>query len=142
MTRRCSDPYWRDHLSEFNDSQEPQPEGKLSNCHIEAWRLLRSGEARHMCIRMTEYAKLQSLTRHWAWTPLRLLGIAIQWISWPLTHLGEFLRTGRWYHATWIHDNAAHMEFVPGGEKRNRWFPPLLFRGAVRPLANANKKDL
>jgi hypothetical protein len=55
--------------------------------------------------------------------------MSIQWFAWPLTHFGEMLRTGRWYHATWIRWDREHLEYVPVGKKVKRLFPPILFNG-------------
>lgn len=109
---------------------------ELSNCHLRAWEKFRSGEAAFMCVRFTAYSRApSSVVSHWAWRySLGLVGTLVQWLAWPLTHVGEMLRTGRWYHATWIvvKDNQ-HWEYVPDGvAKRARIFPPVLFRGVER----------
>lgn len=104
------------------------------NCHMMAWREFRGGGARYMCIRFTEYSRLVELTAKWWWWPLRVLGVGVQWIAWPMTHVGELMRTGRWYHATWMLPEGAHMEYVPEGEKRKRYVPPILFHGYTRSV--------
>ena len=99
-----------------------------SNCHLRAWEHFRSQEAEFMCVRFTKYSKV-SWTQEWWWSPIRAVGMSIQWFAWPLTHFGEMLRTGRWYHATWIRWDREHLEYVPVGKKVKRLFPPILFNG-------------
>ena len=108
-----------------------------SNCHIEAWQKLRAGRARFLCIRFTEHSKVHAVTSAWWWMPLRILGICLQWLAWPLTHVGEFLRTGRWYHATWIvSPGRQHYEYVPHEEKRKRVIPPVLLSGKEQEVGD------
>lgn len=64
--------------------------------------------------------------------PLRLLGAIFQWIAWPLTHVGELLRTGHWYHVSWTDRRGNHWEFVPNVSKRLRFAPPLIFSGRIQ----------
>jgi hypothetical protein len=73
---------------------------------------------------------------HPAMLPVRAIGTVLQWICWPLTHIGEYLRTGRWYHLHWIDHGGVHWEFVPDGEnaKHPFWIPPLLFRGKAQQV--------
>jgi hypothetical protein len=106
---------------------------RRSNCHLRAWEHFRSQRAEFMCIRFTEYSKV-TWTQKWYWMPMRGLGMLIQWFAWPLTHLGEMLRTGRWYHATWIRWDREHLEFVPVNKKVIRWFPPILFHGMEKHI--------
>lgn len=107
---------------------------RRSNCHLAAWERFRAGEAVFMCVRFTSYSKVpQRVIEHWLWRyTLGVAGATIQWIAWPLTHLGEILRTGRWYHATWVAVSGEHLEYVPRETKKRRWFPPLLFFGVER----------
>lgn len=109
-----------------------------SNCHLRAWEKFRAGEASFMCIRFTAYSRVpRNVVRHPAWRyMLGMLGTLVQWVAWPLTHIGEILRTGRWYHATWIVvKGGGHWEYVPAdSEKRARFIPPILFRGVERPV--------
>ncbi len=107
---------------------------KWSDCHVEAWANLRSGDAEYICLRFTTFSRLHPFTQTWWWTPMRVLGMLIQWCLWPLLHVGELIRTGRWYHATWITWDDQHCEFVPVKCKRSRWLPPLLFFGHVRDV--------
>ena len=106
-----------------------------SNCHLRAWTKFRDEEAEWMCIRFTQYSRV-SWTGAWWWIPFRVLGVLIQWFSWPLTYLGEMLRTGRWYHASWIRWDSEHLEFVPVGVKIKRAFPPVLFHGLEKRVKN------
>jgi len=106
-----------------------------SNCHLKAWERFRADEAEWMCIRFTEYSRV-SWTQSWWWSPMRILGIAIQWVTWPLTHFGEMLRSGRWYHASWIKWDAEHFEYVPHGPKITRMLPPILFHGFERKVGD------
>jgi hypothetical protein len=103
-----------------------------SNCHLEAWRALRRGEAAHICLRPTKYSRLERVVRNPLMTPVRWLGMALQWVAWPLTHVGEVLRTGHWYHVLWVDKRGNAWEFVPHGPKRLRLAPPLVFVGHVR----------
>lgn len=107
----------------------------LSNCHIKAWQYLRQGKARYLCIRFTEYSRLAWIAQQWWWTPIRWTGIALQWCVWPLVHLGEMLRSGRWYHATWIvSPGRQHYEYVSHWPKRKQIVPPVLFAGREREV--------
>jgi hypothetical protein len=112
-----------------------------SNCHLEAWKRYRRGEAVGFCFLPTQYSTTAALTRHPLWCPLKIVGIALQWASWPLTHLGEFLRTGHWYHVHWIDRDGVAWEFVmvgpDGADARTHTaMPPLLFRGRVRRVGD------
>jgi hypothetical protein len=115
---------------------------RRSNCHLEAWRKYRAGEAVGFCFHPTRFARLELVAQHWAWLPLRVLGAMLQWVCWPLTHLGELLRSGRWYHVTWVDREGQHWEFVMTDDQgeydeRTRAFaPPLVFRGAVRRVGD------
>lgn len=104
-----------------------------SNCHLEAWRRYRRGEAVGFCFLPTRYAKLERVAAHPLWWPIKVVGIALQWTCWPLTHVGEFLRSGRWYHVRWIERDGTVWEFT-SPDKVTRLAPPLLFRGIVRQV--------
>ncbi len=106
---------------------------KWSNCHFEAWKQFRAEEAEYMCIRFTQFSKMNWMGAWW-WTPLRCLGSAIQWVAWPMTHVGELLRSGRWYHATWICWDSEHWEFIPLEHKQRRYVPPLIFKGLTEKV--------
>lgn len=117
----------------------------LSNCHLRAWEKFRSGDAAFLCVRFTVYSRVpRRLVEHWSWRyTLGLIGALVQWAAWPLTHVGEILRTGRWYHATWIvvKDNQ-HLEYVPDGvAKRARFMPPILYRGVERPVPKPEESE-
>lgn len=103
-----------------------------SNCHLEAWRRYRRGEAVGFCFLPTRWSRAAAIVRHPAAWPIRAFGALLQWTCWPLTHVGEFLRSGHWYHVYWIDAHGTRWEFVPDGSKRARWAPPLIFRGTVR----------
>lgn len=113
-----------------------------SNCHLEAWRRYRRGEAVALIFRPTRFARLESAAAHPLWWPLKLVGIALQWTCWPLTHLGEWLRSGRWYHVQWIDKHGDQWEFVMTDgdgtvDARTRALaPPLIFRGVVRRVGD------
>lgn len=114
---------------------------KRSNCHLEAWRRYRRGEAAGFCLRPTHFSKAEKFVKHPLSLPIRLLGMLLQWTCWPLTHVGEMLRTGRWYHVTWFDHQGRRWEYVmtdDAGEFDDRtraWFPPLIFRGKVQPVS-------
>jgi hypothetical protein len=103
-----------------------------SNCHLEAWRRYRRGEAAGFCFLPTRWSRLSRVLAHPLALPVRLLGAVLQWTCWPLTHVGEFLRSGHWYHVHWIDHEGRRWEFVPDAHRRARWAPPLVFRGRVR----------
>ena len=75
---------------------------------------------------------MQAVICHPLMLPVRLVGAALQWACWPLTHLGEFLRSGHWYHVYWIDQAGRRWEFVPDDSKRTRWAPPLVFSGRIK----------
>jgi hypothetical protein len=105
-----------------------------SNCHLEAWRAYRAGEAAALIFRPTQYSRAARIVGHPLMLPVRLVGWALQWLCWPLTHVGEFLRSGHWYHVHWIDREGRRWEFVPLVGKRARFAPPLVFRGEVREV--------
>lgn len=113
-----------------------------SNCHLQAWREYRAGRAAGFCFLPTRFARLEEVARHPLWFPIKALGIALQWTCWPLTHLGELLRSGRWYHVRWFDHDGRHWEFVmtdKNGEQDTRtkaFAPPLLFTGRVREVSD------
>lgn len=78
-----------------------------------------------------------------AW-PIRVLGAVLQWSCWPLTHLGELLRSGRWYHVYWVDKSGRRWEFVMTDERgeydarTHAFAPPLLFRGIIREVQSEN----
>jgi hypothetical protein len=99
---------------------------------LEAWRRYRSGQAVGFCFLPTRWSRAQRVVAHPLMAPVRWIGIALQWTCWPLTHLGEFLRTGHWYHVIWRDAEGRHWEFVPDEPKHARYAPPLIFHGTVR----------
>ena len=108
-----------------------------SNCHLEAWRAYRRGEAAALTFRPTEYSRAASVAAHPLWWPLRLLGTALQWLAWPAAQVGEWLRTGRWWHVRWHTEDGRCREFVmlrdgQADSTTRHWAPPLLFVGEVR----------
>jgi len=108
-----------------------------SNCHIQAWRAHRRGEAAALIFRPTEYSRLLPIVRHWAWSPLRLLGAAMQWLGHPLMQFGSTLRDGRWWHVQWQAHDGALMEWsmLKDGTVdtvSRHWAPPLSFNGTIR----------
>lgn len=107
-----------------------------SNCHVEAWRAYRRGEAAALCLHPTRYSRLAALVQHPLAWPVRLLGAAMQWLGWPLVQLGHTLRDGRWLHVSWIDAQGRAWEFVPHAPKRPRCAPPLVFAGHVRRVAD------
>ena len=112
-----------------------------SNCHLEAWRRYRRGEAVGFCFLPTKYSRLAAIVAHPLAAPLRWLGAALQWTCWPLTHLGEMLRSGHWYHVHWIDHAGIAWEFVPDARKRERYAPPLVFHGTVRRVTDAGVSE-
>lgn len=108
-----------------------------SNCHLEAWRAWRRGEATALIFRPTQYSRLLPLVRHWAWWPLRVLGAAMQWIGHPLMQAGSTLRDGRWWHVQWLDHERATWEWSMVKDDRvdtvsRHWSPPLSFHGEIR----------
>lgn len=113
-----------------------------SNCAIYVWNKFRSGEATYMCIRFTKYSKLHRYTRKWWWKyTLGLIGNILQLIIWPLIHIAELLRSGRWYHHTWL-TPPIHREFIPLGTKVYRWLPPILFRGIEQDVEITSEENI
>jgi hypothetical protein len=109
---------------------------RRSNCHLEAWRRYRSGEAVGFCFLPTKWSRAARVVMLPICLPVRLVGMALQWLCWPLTHLGEFLRSGHWYHVIWIDRTGRRWEFVPDAAKRMRFAPPLVFRGRVQEVSS------
>ena len=109
----------------------------LSNCHLTAWKKFRNEVASSLSVQYTKNSKVQEYfsKKPIILLPLRLLGIVVQWIAWPLVHVGELLRTGRWYHVTW-REGVVHKEFVPLSPRIKKWFPPILFKGKEQEIKN------
>ena len=106
-----------------------------SNCHLHVWQLYRAGVVNAICLQPTRFSKLEKIAEHPLWRySISLLGIVVQWICWPGTHLGEFLRSGRWYHVVGITFDGRVIEYVPMDIKVKRWFVPPLFKGEQREI--------
>ena len=86
------------------------------------------------CFLPTKYSRLAAVVTHPLAFPLRWLGAALQWTCWPLTHAGEMLRSGHWYHVLWLDKEGRRWEFVPDAPKKARFAPPLIFTGKVRRI--------
>lgn len=117
---------------------------KKSNCHLTAWKKFREGTADSLTIRYTKYSRINKLVSRNKYLllllkPFILLGILIQWISWPLIHVGEILRTGRWYHVTW-REGSKHKEFISIEDKYSRWIPPIIFEGKEQEVPDEQTK--
>ncbi len=113
---------------------------KLSNCHITALDKLKKEIADSISIQYTKNSKVHKfLIAHpninRLLIPIKVLGITIEYIGWTLIQLGELLITGRWLHFSWREDNL-HKEFVPLVPDKQKWFPPLLFKGKEQEVNN------
>ena len=106
---------------------------RRSNCHLTAWRHYRQGNAVRFCFKPTLWSRSEKIIKHPLALPIRLLGIALQWICWPLTHIGEYLRSGRWYHVTWMDKEGRHWEFVRTN-KHPHFLPPIIFKGTIKQI--------
>lgn len=105
-----------------------------SNCALEAWRHFRAETAEHMCVRFSRRSRLQAFFSHPLMLPVQGVGVVMQWTCWAGVNIGEILRTGRWYHYSWI-ENGQHWEFVKwvdGPDTETHFIPPLFFTGHVR----------
>ena len=111
-----------------------------SNCHLKAWEKLRRDDAQYMCIKFTAFSSLHESSFRWWWKPIKGLGIALQWLIWPLAHIAEILRSGRWYHVTWLTHAGEHWEFTTINNKRMRGIPPIIFRGKEQQVP-PNQKE-
>ena len=105
----------------------------ISNCHLTALGKFKTEIADSISIQYTKNSKVHKfLIAHpninRLLIPIKLLGIGIEYIGWTLIQLSELLQTGRWHHVTWREDDL-HKEFVPLVPKKQKWFPPLLFKG-------------
>jgi hypothetical protein len=112
-----------------------------SNCHLEAWRAYRAGEATVLIFRPTEYSRAAVLAAHPLWWPLRWLGTALQWLAWPAVQLGEWLRTGRWWHVQWRAADGRTWEYqlLRDGEpdtQTRHWTPPVWYAGQVQEVSD------
>ena len=114
----------------------------LSNCHLVAWKKFRDQDADLLCIEYTKKSKLHYFTKNNKYIrslllPIRIIGILIQWICWPMVHVGEFLRTGRWYHVSWMEDGI-HREYVKLDNYVARLIPPIIFKGTEQVKEKGN----
>lgn len=115
---------------------------KLSNCHLVAWKKFRDEDADLLCLEYTKKSKLNHFINNKPTIKkllifIRAIGILIQWVCWPMIHVGEFLRTGRWYHVSWMEDGIPR-EYVKLDNYVARFIPPIIFKGTEQVKEKGN----